>query len=337
VLLLQDIQRRKNTPDPYEMLRLGGQWNGNYKLSVRDGLRLEIFTNAPKRIVEHAHTNLISVAYRDYVPEYVSDNDNPRDNYIIHESSVIGYYSIIFYPKHGLCWVDVNNDTQKMSLDVAYRELQQIQNICKARSDITTIYVFMNLPDHIKPTTMPGLEVHNRSFLCYRFKYDLDTLLPQGAPTEPLGGFSKNEQERLEKQYKKLKMAFESISNIIFALRDEDNAFLGLLILQAHPNLSNLGFVDILYIAPQLRGTGFGKALLSLAEQCLIKANVNNVMLFTASYMVPEFYKKHGYTITGSSPGEEGIYYVFHKALPKPTGELGETPKPRSPLKLLMC
>lgn len=337
MLLLKDMQRRKNTPDPYEMLRLGGQWHGYYKLPVRDGLHLELFTNAPKRIVEHAHTNLISVAYRDYVPKYVSDNDYPCDNYIISNGTVIGYYSVIFYPKHGLCWVDVNNEAQKMSMEVAYRELQQIQNMCKARSDITTIFVFMNLPDHLKPISMPGLEVHNRSFLCYRFKYDLQTCLPQGVPAEPLVSFSKDKQEFLEKQYKKLKMAFDSISNIIFALRDEDNAFLGMVVLQAHPNLCNLGFVDILYIAPQLRGTGFGKALLGFAERCLIKANVNNVMLFTASYMVPEFYKKCGYTITGESPGEEGIYYVFHKRLPKPTGVSGETPKLRSPLRLLMC
>ncbi len=62
-----------------------------------------------------------------------------------------------------------------------------------------------------------------------------------------------------------------------------------------------LGWLHIgtLWIAEELRGDGYGKALLLAAEEEAVNRGCLNVYVFTYSFQAPEFYQHLGYEVFG--------------------------------------
>ena len=60
-----------------------------------------------------------------------------------------------------------------------------------------------------------------------------------------------------------------------------------------------LGWLNIstLWVAENLRGQGYGKAILSTAEQEAIRQKCKYAYVFTYSFQAPNFYQKLGYEI----------------------------------------
>ncbi len=75
--------------------------------------------------------------------------------------------------------------------------------------------------------------------------------------------------------------------------------------------------IDILWVNPEQRQQGFGSQLLLEVEQLARAKQCDFVMLNTFSFQAPEFYKKHGYTVTtvieNAPPGH--THYYFKKEL----------------------
>ena len=60
--------------------------------------------------------------------------------------------------------------------------------------------------------------------------------------------------------------------------------------------------LDLLWVAEELRGQGYGHRLLMRAEEEARRRGVKNVFLDTFSFQAPDFYKKYGYHIFGELP-----------------------------------
>ena len=58
-------------------------------------------------------------------------------------------------------------------------------------------------------------------------------------------------------------------------------------------------YIDLMWIREDLRGQGYGKQLLELAEEEARKRGAKNAYLDTFSFQAPNFYKKHGYYFFG--------------------------------------
>ena len=57
--------------------------------------------------------------------------------------------------------------------------------------------------------------------------------------------------------------------------------------------------VGTLWIAEHLRGCGYGRAILTAAEEEAIRKGCSYAYVFTYSFQAPEFYRKAGYEIFG--------------------------------------
>lgn len=57
--------------------------------------------------------------------------------------------------------------------------------------------------------------------------------------------------------------------------------------------------IEILWVAEELRGQGYGSRLLATAEAEALKRGCKHAHLSTMSFQAPEFYSKHGYRIFG--------------------------------------
>jgi GNAT superfamily N-acetyltransferase len=57
--------------------------------------------------------------------------------------------------------------------------------------------------------------------------------------------------------------------------------------------------IDLLWISEALRRQGYGKRLLSVAEQEARQRGAKHAYLDTFSFQAPEFYKKQGYEVFG--------------------------------------
>ena len=58
-------------------------------------------------------------------------------------------------------------------------------------------------------------------------------------------------------------------------------------------------YIDLMWIREDLRGQGYGKQLLELAEEEARKRGAKNAYLDTFSFQAPNFYKKYGYHFYG--------------------------------------
>ena len=79
-------------------------------------------------------------------------------------------------------------------------------------------------------------------------------------------------------------------------LRDESNAIVGGLLGGTYWGWLH---VEILWIDESLRGQGYGRRLLAMAEDEGRRRGCKNAHLDTMSFQALPFYEKHGYTIFG--------------------------------------
>lgn len=70
-------------------------------------------------------------------------------------------------------------------------------------------------------------------------------------------------------------------------------------------------FIDLFALPTNLRGLGLGGRVLSMAEEEGRKRGCRAVLLNTANFQAPDFYKRHGYRIFGEIEGRPGIKRIF--------------------------
>ncbi len=61
-------------------------------------------------------------------------------------------------------------------------------------------------------------------------------------------------------------------------------------------------YIDLMWIQEDLRGRGYGRRLLMLAEEEARKRGAKNAYLDTFSFQAPAFYEKLGYRVFGELP-----------------------------------
>jgi GNAT superfamily N-acetyltransferase len=57
--------------------------------------------------------------------------------------------------------------------------------------------------------------------------------------------------------------------------------------------------LDVLFVQEQLRGQGYGQALLTAAEQEAKQRGCKHAFLDTFSFQAPQFHQKRGYRVFG--------------------------------------
>jgi len=329
ILLLNDIERAK--PHPYEMLSFG-QWVGHRFKWNRD-LRLEIFPKTPYSIYKYANDCIL----RSY-PEMQAEDGAityQKNTYtkmgvffIIYKGNLLGYYEIKNNATSKFCCAFVQSIAGKMTQGIVLAVLTEIQNIAK-HSGMEMIFVDWDLPAYAVPPGISTVAV-DQSVILNNLSayYSVETIIPRGAALDLFNNFSKTEQDRLQSDYVKLSTVIGLNPSITFAIRDEKDKFIGLAVLSVEPNITNIFNLKYLFVDPAFRGEGLGHKLLKLVEVCLRNANVNNIVLQTDEFMVPNFYLKRGYT-------RVLVNNTFEKRLPNADGTPGAPPRLANPLRLV--
>ena len=87
------------------------------------------------------------------------------------------------------------------------------------------------------------------------------------------------------------------IHQVRLAIRADDGSLIAGLLGLCYWNILH---VDLLWVDPEHRRAGCGKALLQRAEEIALERGCNVVYLFTYSFQAPVFYKKQGYEVFGT-------------------------------------
>lgn len=102
--------------------------------------------------------------------------------------------------------------------------------------------------------------------------------------------------------------------NVCFVLRDADGNTVGGLIGETHWGWF---YINLLIVKEELRGYGYGRKLLTLAEEEARKLGAKNAYLDTFSFQAPDFYRQHGYRVFGElkdfPPGHQRYYLIRYR------------------------
>ena len=100
---------------------------------------------------------------------------------------------------------------------------------------------------------------------------------------------SYNEQQAGENKFHRL----------CFALHAPDREIVGGVLGEIYWNWL---YIDLLWVKDDLRGRGFGRRLMMIAENEARQQGAKNAYLDTFSFQAPDFYKKLGYEVFGDLP-----------------------------------
>ncbi|MFI9269577.1 GNAT family N-acetyltransferase [Kitasatospora sp. NPDC052896] len=85
-----------------------------------------------------------------------------------------------------------------------------------------------------------------------------------------------------------------------------------------------LFFVDLLFLPPELRGSGLGSRVLRHAEQEARARGCHAAVLYTISFQAPGFYRRHGWRELGEvpcdPPGTSRVFMTKELTAPVATG-----------------
>ncbi len=84
--------------------------------------------------------------------------------------------------------------------------------------------------------------------------------------------------------------------NLCFVLQSPDKEIVGGVIGATHWNWF---YINLMWIKEELRGRGYGRRLLTLAEEEARKRGAKHAYLDTFSFQAPGFYQKYGYQVFG--------------------------------------
>lgn len=96
--------------------------------------------------------------------------------------------------------------------------------------------------------------------------------------------------------YNRAKVGSENYKPLHIFLRDEENRVVGGVLGSTYWNWLS---IDYLWISEEVRGQGYGKALIEAAETEARNRGCKNVNLDTMSFQAPDFYQKLNYRIFG--------------------------------------
>lgn len=88
----------------------------------------------------------------------------------------------------------------------------------------------------------------------------------------------------------------DKAQSLCFLLTSSDQGIVGGLIGATYWNWLH---IDLMWVRDDLRGRGYGKRLLMLAEDEARRRGAEHAYLDTFSFQAPEFYKHHGYQVFG--------------------------------------
>ena len=72
------------------------------------------------------------------------------------------------------------------------------------------------------------------------------------------------------------------------------------------------GYIDLLWVRPDQRGSGLGTRLLAAAEEEIARRSCDRVALSTHSFQAPGFYARFGYQECGRTPAYPRGYDQIH-------------------------
>lgn len=96
--------------------------------------------------------------------------------------------------------------------------------------------------------------------------------------------------------YNRSLVEYDRYQDLTIFLRDSVGAIVGGLLGKTYWGWLS---VDILWIAENLRGQGYGHSLLEMAEQEAIQRGCHHVHLTTMSFQARPFYEREGYMLFG--------------------------------------
>ena len=81
------------------------------------------------------------------------------------------------------------------------------------------------------------------------------------------------------------------------------------------------GYVELLWVRGDQRGSGLGTRLLAAAEDEIRRRGCDRVALSTHSFQAPDFYARFGYTECGRTPGYPHGHDEIHLLKPLDSGQ----------------